>query len=405
MGKISQERAAAPRGKWAAWLVRHASRETSSGQFIPVIDGLRFIAIFSVVLFHVYTFVSRKNPAEVDADPLAAVLMTGDLGVQLFFVISGFIIALPFARGYLGQATRPTLRSYYLRRLTRLEPPYILSLLLLFPFSASVIHLSYRELLPHLAASLGYLHSQIYAQMSAVNFVAWSLEVELQFYVLAPLIAAVFLIRSRWPRRSLLLGLIALFAVISYRMPDTPRLTLSIVASAHFFLTGFLLVDLYLGEWRDGIVKSYRWDLVSALAWPAVFLLHAQGKTGNLFVAAPMFLAYYCAFRGTWSNRFFSRPAIYIVGGMCYTLYLYHYPVIFIVGRILERAGLLPGLPVGVRLVVLAAAALPAVLGVGCALFALVEKPCMRKEWYLKVAGKMKEWFSWGRAGSPTDAL
>ena len=61
---------------------------------------------------------------------IARVLEHGNYGVQLFFVISGFVLALPFASHYLCQTRAVSLRAYFLRRLTRLEPPYVLSMLL-----------------------------------------------------------------------------------------------------------------------------------------------------------------------------------------------------------------------------------------------------------------------------------
>ena len=49
-------------------------------------------------------------------------------GVELFFIISGFILGLPFAKQYLAGGKQVRLGAYFLRRLTRLEPPYILIL-------------------------------------------------------------------------------------------------------------------------------------------------------------------------------------------------------------------------------------------------------------------------------------
>ena len=64
--------------------------------------------------------------------------MVGFRGVELFFVISGFILGLPFAAHYLKGAAPVSLRKYYLRRLTRLEPPYIVALLVLFILAAGI---------------------------------------------------------------------------------------------------------------------------------------------------------------------------------------------------------------------------------------------------------------------------
>jgi len=378
--------------RWRRWLLSSICRETTSGQFIPVIDGLRFMAILSVVCCHLYTFVSRKNAADVDAGPLLALFSSGNVGVQLFFVISGFIIALPFAKGRLGLADSPQLRAYYLRRLTRLEPPYIVCLLISFPISVTVTHIAASELIPHLFASLGYLHNTVYGEMSAVNFVAWSLEVEFQFYIIAPLITCLFALRSRIVRRSVLGLLIALFSFISYSIGDSPRLSLSIVVMAQYFLTGFLLLDIYLADWGGTIPKSYHWDVVSVLSWVSIYALHHNGRSGDLFLAVPMFLAYYSAFRGVWSSYFFGKKAIYTIGGMCYTLYMYHYTIIFIVGRLAERAGLLAGLSPWLSIIAISVLAIPAILILCVPLFVFIEKPCMRRDWHVRVFERIKEW-------------
>ncbi|HJV66344.1 MAG TPA: acyltransferase [Geomonas sp.] len=375
--------------QWAGLFLARASRDTSSGQFIPTIDGLRFMAILSVLLFHLYTFVSRKNEAGAAADPLGAAFGCGDIGVQLFFIISGFIIALPFAKGHLGLGSRPRLKSYYLRRLTRLEPPYIICLLISFPISAAIIHLSYPQLLPHLLASLFYLHNLTYGEMSAVNFVAWSLEVELQFYLLAPAISLIFTISSRLRRRTLLAALIVFFSLVSYWAAGPSRLTLSILVMAQYFLTGFLLADVYLGEWREGIRTSPGWDLVSLAAWLTIYSAHHAGKSGDLFLPVPMFLAYLAAFKGSLSSRFFQSPAVYTIGGMCYTLYLYHYTCIFSVGRVLEKTGVISGRPPWQQLLMLGGVALPATFVFCSALFIMVEKPCMSRRWHTGIVERV----------------
>src|SRR5690349_11306910 len=107
------------------------TRITSGGKFIPEIDGLRFIAIASVVAFHVYQYLlDRAGIAPLGI--LGTALHNGQRGVPLFFVISGFILGRPFADHYLSGAPAPKLKEYYLRRLTRLEPPYIAALLAVF---------------------------------------------------------------------------------------------------------------------------------------------------------------------------------------------------------------------------------------------------------------------------------
>jgi len=79
---------------------RALSRETSSGRFIPEMDGLRFAAIGMVVLFHLNGYLTVKSRLfypTLPSDWLAQAAYVGFHGVELFFVISGFILGLPFA--------------------------------------------------------------------------------------------------------------------------------------------------------------------------------------------------------------------------------------------------------------------------------------------------------------------
>jgi peptidoglycan/LPS O-acetylase OafA/YrhL len=99
--------------------------------------------------------------------------------VELFYGISGFILGVPFASHYLLNAPRVNLKQYFLRRLTRLEPPYFLSLIAWAAMQWAVAHRSLSNMAPHLAASSVYLHNLIFGGFpGSVNSVAWSLEVE-----------------------------------------------------------------------------------------------------------------------------------------------------------------------------------------------------------------------------------
>src|SRR5215468_7320454 len=126
------------------WLADKLSRVTSTGELIPEVDGLRFIAISAVVFHHLTAMFlsgSGRSPevrtyaewfAAADQSWLVRLAYCGHFGVNLFFVISGFILALPFAKRAINRQAAPDLKLYYQRRLTRIEPPYLLSLILIF---------------------------------------------------------------------------------------------------------------------------------------------------------------------------------------------------------------------------------------------------------------------------------
>jgi peptidoglycan/LPS O-acetylase OafA/YrhL len=108
-------------------LLDRLRRITRDGTWIPETDGLRFLAIVSVMLFHFSGELQQRSGHLISIEPrydwLFSMIGNGDRGVRLFFIISGMILAMPFARQYLLQAKKVSLRKYYMRRLTRLEPP------------------------------------------------------------------------------------------------------------------------------------------------------------------------------------------------------------------------------------------------------------------------------------------
>ena len=231
------------------------ARITSSGRVIPEIDGLRFIAIGSVVLYHLSAFLAAgfTLPLAIPAEHpwQSHIARHGHYGVQLFFVISGFILALPFASYHLKGAAPVELKRYYLRRVTRLEPPYFLTMVAFFCLLVWFQGQSAANLSSHLAYSLLYLHGPAFGSQSVVNPIAWSLEIEVQFYLLVPFLTQLFAIRGKVLRRSVIAGLGLLFMACQlWFIPDRGGFSFTIASHLQYFLVGFLLADVYLTEWH-----------------------------------------------------------------------------------------------------------------------------------------------------------
>ena len=327
---------------FSAWLAGKLSRVTSSGELIPEIDGLRFLAISAVILHHTMSiYLPRsgrvgvvRTPDEWFAAASASWLIypayCGHFGVHLFFVISGFILALPFARRSLNGLPPPGLKSYYLRRVTRIEPPYVLCLVLCY-FQLWQKTGEGLSLLPHLIASLFYSHGLIYGYGSRINEVTWSLEIEIQFYLLVPLLVRLFTLRSALARRALLVGLIVFFGLLSqWYLVNAPFAPLrhTLPNFLHYFLAGFLLADFYLAGQAHEVRKYFSWDLatiVAATAIPVVLINYYRYTFLLPFLVA---LLYAGCYLGRLSNSLIRRRWIVITGGMCYTFYLYHVLVI-----------------------------------------------------------------------------
>jgi peptidoglycan/LPS O-acetylase OafA/YrhL len=340
-------------------ILRALSRVTSSGKFITEIDGLRFVAIAGVVAFHTHNTFFPADPPRPHLGAslkefVSYLLHSGWFGVQLFFIISGFILALPFAEHHLSGGRPVRLGRYLLRRLTRLEPPYLISLVVLVGLQMYFDGKSLRMLLPHFAAHAVYLHSALYGSIDspgyvAINHVAWSLEVEIQFYLLAPVLSLVFAIGGgRWRRRAVIVvGIVAGTLIQHYWF--SPMLMSTLAGQFRWFLIGFLLADIYLTEWRSAPGTAWVWDVAGAIAWASWPFMLPSPRLSEWLLPAVLLVAYMAAFRGRLLNRFFANPWIAVVGGMCYTIYLYHVALIWWVRQFLlayvtrvERYDVLP---------------------------------------------------------------
>ncbi len=367
-------------------------RVTSSGRFVPEIDGLRFLAIVLVVAFHVLASLRSERPMFGPAHAaglLERVVDTGYFGVELFFVISGFILALPFAAHHLTGAKPVTLGRFFERRLTRLEPPYIVSLAVLAAAWLLVRHAPVSWVATHLPAHVFYVHSFLLGAETGLSTVVWSLEIEVQFYLLTPLLSKVFAIRDRLLRRGVMLAAMVAVGLFSETQhvngairAGPPHLLLYL----QFFLTGMLLADVYLTDWKSEPKRTPVADLLGIAAFAAVFLAVATHTLEYALTAPLLLVAYGAVFRGPLLRALFSVPIITAIGGMCYTIYLYHNAIIWVAARALKDLQIAgdPSLTLLLNILALATATVL----VSIPLYLVFERPFMKTDWLSRVIGK-----------------
>jgi peptidoglycan/LPS O-acetylase OafA/YrhL len=334
-----------------------------------------------VVIFHAWGYYRVYGPKTLTdgADNhllMHQVLSKWQSGVEVFFVISGFILGVPFARHALKNERRVVLKQYFLRRLTRLEPPYILAMLLLFAGSIAIGKYTFQELFPSLLASLVYLHNIVFLKAPLVTVVAWSLEIEIQFYILAPLIALAYRLPALG-RRALLLGGVVGFPLLQilYVPPF-----LSIYSYLQFFLAGFVLADLYAVGGRDRPTSWWTFALGFALLG-AVLFLDARATALNRVVHPLLILGlgYAALFFADW-RKAFGHPWISTIGGMCYSIYLLHFATISMFGRFAVRVK--PSSSFIVNFLAYLSIQIAVILALSAVFFYFIEKPCMRRDWY-----------------------
>jgi peptidoglycan/LPS O-acetylase OafA/YrhL len=162
---------------------------------VPAIDGFRGLAAMTVVLYH--CFIGAGTP-RLDEGSVRSVLQAGYLGVDFFFVISGFVLFLPAALngGDLGDR-----RSDFLRRLARIGPAYYVFLLLTVVLTP-VLTETATELPTDSAkgallfvSHLGFLQHHVgrwFGEPYPLLALSWTLTLEILFYLLLPFIARSF---------------------------------------------------------------------------------------------------------------------------------------------------------------------------------------------------------------------
>lgn len=185
-------------------------------RYVDVCDGLRAAAILIVGWYHIWQQ-SWLGPnlvlfgRYVSFDPL---VRSGYMWVDVMILISGFCLYLPWARLGADDAL-PGAADFYARRLIRIHPSYLLALLLVLPVSvAQGMYASGRLLAVDLLSHLTYTQTFFFTAYYASNLggTLWTLAIEMQFYLLFPLLARAF---RRAPAVTFAL---MMFAGVGFRM-------------------------------------------------------------------------------------------------------------------------------------------------------------------------------------------
>ncbi len=247
-----------------------------------------------------------------------------------------------------------------------------------------VNHRSAGELAPHTLASAAYVHNVLYRDPSAINVVYWSLEIEVQFYLLAPFICRIFEIRPRRPRRLILALMLIATSAASSSLGQYRLVTLSLVGALPFFLVGLLFADIYVDDWRCAPPHHPIWDCVAVPAFLALFATTFETSLEKILFPPLMLVVYGAVFRGVYVRRALTTPLLTTIGGMCYSIYLLHYKVISAVGLVTIRAT--AGHTFWLNFLVQASLLGTAVIIASAGYFLLVERPCMSRDWPERLA-------------------
>ncbi len=292
------------------------------------IDGLRAVAVLGVVIFHAFP----QN------------LSGGFCGVDIFFVISGYLISGILYKGH--REGNFSFREFYERRIRRLFPALITMLVLSLAYGWLILLPDeFEQMGKHIAAGTLFIQNFVFWGESGYFDTAanlkpmlhlWSLAVEEQFYIIFPLLLIVL-----WKKPRMLLPAMVLLLVVSF--------VINVVMSYQAVMTDFFLTPYRAWEFLAGSLLAWwhydrgheeevpKWR--EAMSWGGALLLAAgmvilskeQGAYPGWRALLPV--SGTCLLieggRGAWVNRrILSHPALVWIGLISYPLYLFHWPIL-----------------------------------------------------------------------------
>ena len=325
-------------------MTRATTTPTAPGETAPFrvagLDGIRALAVATVVVFHL----------------VPGTLVGGYLGVDIFFVVSGFLITTLLLRERAATG-RISLRGFWVRRARRLLPALVVLLLVcstaaLFVGGDVLVGLGL-QLVGALTFSSNWLFiaagsSYFDETVPEVFRNLWSLAVEEQFYLVWPLLLVVVLVRlPRWAKL-LAIGALAVASAawmgLAYSPIDPTRVYYGTDSHAFGLAIGAFLAVLLLGRAMAGRVTRWTLGLGGALSIAALVALAVVlagdldiAYRGGLVVVALLSAVAIAALTvpGSPVARVLDIAPIRWIGVRSYGIYLWHWPVIVLLGSAL----------------------------------------------------------------------
>jgi peptidoglycan/LPS O-acetylase OafA/YrhL len=309
--------------------------ETSSSLKIDVIDGLRGIAIFMVVYQHVF---SERLLISLPLQP-GFIFKYGWIGVNLFFILSGFVLAKPYILNQRSFTSFRDVRAFYIRRIVRLYPLFIFTSV----FSTATLGFSptnTTSLILSLTTFSMFIPSSF---MPVFNIVTWSLVVEIWFSLIFP--ALIYLANNKKYGilklsfvvfTAVLLVRIAGAIFIEYGNPYINPLKDCFLGRLDDFLLGIILCFLYYK--RPALLATLARShpaipgVLLILSGNVLWELKMSGITPSFTVAftnwsyqAGFALIIISTLKRSSITAWLTRlKVLNVPGKMCYSIYLWH---------------------------------------------------------------------------------
>jgi peptidoglycan/LPS O-acetylase OafA/YrhL len=307
---------------------------------VPEIDGLRGVAIIAVVLHHLFSqplTALHLRPLGIPLNPLFG---NGWLGVNLFFILSGFVLYLPYAAGQRAIASQRDWTSFYKHRALRLLPAYYLA-------TIAMMGLSGRAPFGDWAAGLQTIGLLTFTFPfipsvfpPSVNWALWSIGTEVLFSAAFPLLCIACL---RYGAFRILAVFIPLSIAIRFfaHSVDPRHITWLadglMIGRVDEFLWGFWIAELFAHRRLPKhpyvmLVVAFivLAPILMAFTWVGEHRLPFTAEawlTTGLDVGFALIIGAAVATSSALSTVLTIKP-LRVLGMACYSLYLWHYPIL-----------------------------------------------------------------------------
>lgn len=298
-------------------------------KYVPALDGLRAVAVLAVIVFHCWP----------------ALLPGGHVGVDIFFALSGFLITSILASEW-SATGRINLTNFYWRRLLRLAPALYFMLLFVVAIMLVRNNPSWGEPLIAGIYLMNWSRALGWGFDGMVGH-TWSLAIEEQFYLLWPvllwLVLRVFGDQSWKAALALVAGVVA-WRLVLFDGTNLDRVYNGFDTRADALLAGCVVALAPAGRWQDA---AFRLWIVPALVL-VVFILTLDHMAGWLYSFGFTFLAFASAWivivlarSRNFLTDFLSTRTMVGMGRISYAMYLWHYPILWVLNRGIEQPAML----------------------------------------------------------------
>ncbi|EPL0394236.1 TPA: acyltransferase family protein [Enterobacter ludwigii] len=291
-----------------------------------VVDYYRALAVTLVTVYHIQMGLGKDTFDLSYGFNLFAPLSNGWIGVGIFFIISGYCMGMSTAHDLANAVTINKSVRYLMKRFLRIAPAYYVSILVWFAlinyFSITKKPTEFIDIITHAT----FIHNLIPETIYTINGVYWSIGVEMQFYVLLPVIIA---LATTLSKRVILLALCVITTITTYYSDLSHAYKIGLANYLTLFVLGWMLYE-YRHQIHGFLKKTRLWVVCLAIAIIMMFYkgngYNNSEKIFELIVSVFFGLSMiYFAVEDKSAKTSFIKELAALVGRASFSIYLYNY--------------------------------------------------------------------------------